>query len=62
MLAVGARRMLKADVGNKLDLLGDPVPMAASTPWYAVTNDDAGNRTAVLEAIVQPSPSFVEDT
>ena len=53
---------MKADVGDKLDLLGDPMHMAAITPWYARTNGDAGNRTAVLEAIAQPSTSFVEDT
>ena len=62
MLVVGARRMCKAVVGDKLDLFGGPLQMAAIMPWDVGDGFGIDNFTAVQEAMARPLPSFIEDT
>ena len=59
-LTVLARRLLKADVGDKLALLDDPTHDEAANLGHKA-DADARNCAAVREAIERPFPCFTED-
>ena len=62
VLSVPARRMLKADIGNKLSLL-DPLTSTTSVDaWVTSDCGCVGRSTAVADVMLHPQHLFPEDS
>ena len=60
VLSVRARRMLKADVGNRLSLLDPPMYTTSADALVTVDGSCDDSRTAVTDVMYHPQHSFLE--